>query len=90
MPSIGTSFGSPSIFGGSIFASATFTSAICGITLAMRASFACGVPATAAFTFSFGLSSGIFAKSSGSASFATYSHDPSKVVARNHRPETST
>ena len=31
----------------------------------MSASFACCVPATAAFTFSFSLSSGIFAKSGG-------------------------
>src|SRR5512143_2649449 len=90
VPSIGASFGSPSIFGGSIFASATFTSAIWGITLAMRASFACAVPATAAFTFSFSLSSGIFAKSAGSASLATYSHGPSKDAARNQRPEMST
>ena len=77
VPSIGASFTSPSNFGGSIFASSIFTSAVCGIALAISASFACGVPATAAFTFSFGLSSGIFAKSGGSASLATYSHGPS-------------
>src|SRR5512145_3293248 len=68
VPSIGASFGSPSIFGGSILVSATLTSATCGIALAMRASLAWGVPATAAFTFSLSLSSGIFAKSSGSES----------------------
>ena len=90
MPSIGTSFGSPSYFGGSIFASLTFTSAVCGMRLEMTASFAWGVPATAALTFSLSLSSGIFAKSGGSASFATYSHGPSCVAERNHRPETST
>jgi hypothetical protein len=65
------------------------TSAVCGIALAIRASFACGVPATAAFTFSFSLSSGIFAKSAGRASLATCSQGPSFELLRNQRPETS-
>ena len=89
VPSIGASFTSPSNFGGSIFVALTLTSAVCGIAFAISASFACGVPATAAFTFSFGLSSGIFAKSLGSAPLATYSHGPSLAAARNQRPEIS-
>src|SRR5215510_16125127 len=50
VPSMGASFTSPSNFGGSIFASLTLTAAVWGMALAMRASFACGVPATEAFT----------------------------------------
>ena len=90
VPSIGASFTSPSNFGASIFAWLILTSAVCGMALAISASFACGVPATAAFTFSFGLSSGIAAKSFGSASLATNSQGPSKDAARKKRPDTST
>jgi len=55
----------------------------------MRASFAWAVPATAAFTFSFALSSGIFAKSA--AGVVGYVlHGPSKDAEWNQRPEIST
>src|SRR4026207_1659486 len=90
VPSIGASFTSPSNFGWSIFVWLILTSAVCGIALAISASFACGVPATAGPTFSLGLSSGIWAKSFGSAPEATYSHGPSNDDARKKRPENST
>ena len=48
--------------------------AVCGIELAIRASFACGVPGTETSTLAFGLVAGIFAKSAG------------KLVAGNIRP----
>ena len=44
----------------------------------MTASFACGVPGTDAFTFSFGLSSAIAAKSGRQVAPATYSQGPAR------------
>lgn len=61
----------PSNRSGCIFVCEMRTAAVCGTVAAMAASCACGVPATDAFAFSFGLSSGILAKSSGSAFAAT-------------------
>src|SRR5215510_3245528 len=64
--------------------------AVCGISLAMTACCAWGVPGIAAFTFSFGLSSGILPKSGGKLVPGTYCHGPDKSGARNQRPVTST
>src|SRR5262245_8944852 len=66
------------------------TVAVCGMSLAMTASCACGVCGTAALTFSLGLSSGIWAKSGGRFVPATYCHGPAKSDARNQRPVTRT
>ena len=65
MPSIGFNWGGPSYFGVGSFASARLIAAVSGRLLAITASCAWGVPGTDAFTFSLGLSSGIFAKSGG-------------------------
>src|SRR5262245_13564625 len=88
---VGTGFssGAPVITGVKV-ALARSTTAVCGISLAMRASCACGVPGTEAFTFSLGLSSGIWAKSGGRLVPATYCHGPEKPGARNQRPVTRT
>ncbi len=53
----------------------------------MSASAACGVAGTEAFTFSFGLSSGILPKLAGSFPPGTYSHGPFSDDALNQRPE---
>src|SRR5215469_13032192 len=66
------------------------TDAVSGIWFAMTASCACAVPGIDAFTFSFGLSSGIFEKSGGRSLAATYCHGPVNAGARNQRPVTST
>ena len=64
--------------------------AICGISAAMAASCACGVPGTEAFTFSFGLVSGMSAKSTGRSVPGSQDHGPVSCEARNQRPVTST
>jgi hypothetical protein len=56
----------------------------------MAAASACGVPGNDAFTFSFGLSSGIFAKSGGRSFPGTNFHGPDRPGAENHRPVTRT
>ena len=66
------------------------TCAVCGICVAISASFACAVPGIDAFTFSFGLSSGIFMNPAGKSLAATYCQGPLKFGALNHRPLTST
>ena len=53
----------------------------------MSASAACAVPGTEAFTFSFGLSSGMLAKEAGSFPPGTYSQGPLSDAARYQRPE---
>ena len=87
VPAIAASFGSPSNSGGVIVVSLTSTFAVWGIWSAMRDSAACDVPGTDALTFSFGLSSGMFAKSAGSARPETYSHGPLSEGPRYQRPE---
>src|SRR5262245_40297228 len=90
VPSIGSTLGSPSNAGVNV-AVLRFTIAVCGMLLATIASSACSVPGTDAFTFSTGLSSGIFRKSSGSLSPGTYAHGPVSVDGpANQRPATST
>src|SRR5262245_53604007 len=86
---IGFSTVGPSITGTNV-ALARYTFAVCGISLAMSISCACGVPGIEAFTFSLGLSSGIRVKSAGKSLAATYCHGPSRPGAPNHRPVTST
>ena len=66
VPWIGFISGSPSNVTFSAFA-VRCTVAVCGIDAVTTASFDCCVPATDAFTFSTGLSSGILAKSGGQA-----------------------
>src|ERR1051325_5664375 len=61
--------------------------AVCGIALAINASFACGVPGTETSTEAFACVAGIFAKSAGSFSLLTYCHGPSIDCAANQRPE---
>ena len=51
---------------GSIVVPARLMVAVWGMEFAIAACCACGVPGTAAFTFSTGLASGILAKSAGS------------------------
>ena len=64
------------------------TSAVWGMLLSMTASWACGVPGTAASTAPRGCVSGIFAKAAGTFSCGTYSHGPSvRDGPRNHRPD---
>ena len=48
------------------------------------------MPGTDAFTFSIGLSSGIFAKSGGRLEAGTYVHGPAVEGALNQRPEIRT
>ena len=90
MPSIGLSWGGPSYLGAGSFASLTLIAAVSGRLFAITASCACGVPGTDAFTFSLGLSSGIFAKSGGRSLPGTNVQGPAVVSARNQRPATST
>src|SRR5579862_9187156 len=89
VPSIGLICGVPSIVIGLAIWAERCTVAVCGIELATTASCACGVPGTDAFTFSIGLSSGIFAKSGGRLDAGTYVHGPAVEGALNQRPETS-
>src|SRR5262245_31616808 len=90
VPSIGFSWGGPSYVGVLSFASLTLIAAVSGRLFAITASCACGVPGTDAFTFSLGLSSGIFAKSGGRSLPGTNVQGPARASARNHRPATST
>src|SRR5262245_29621894 len=90
VPSIGFVCTAPSITGGAILASLRLTAAVCGMLFAISASSACGVPATEALTFSFGLSSGMLAKSAGRPSLGTLCQDPPRFGERNQRPESST
>src|SRR5215510_1829366 len=85
----GCSSGAPEMTGVKVAVARSMV-AVCGIALAMMASCACGVPGTEAFTFSFGLSSGIWAKAGGRLVPATYCHGPEKPGARNQRPVTRT
>ena len=64
--------------------------AVCGISLAITASRACGVPGTDASTSPFGWLSGMRAKSGGSRSPLTNCQGPCSDGARNQRPESST
>jgi hypothetical protein len=66
------------------------TLTVLGMLLAMTASCAWTVPGTDAFAFSWGLSSGMFAKSPGRLVPGTWSHGPAKDAARNQRPEINT
>ena len=77
MPGIGVSTTAPLISGLNV---AVFrsTGAISGIWLEMTASWACDVPGTEAFTFSFGLSSGMNRKSDGRSRPLTYCHGPER------------
>src|SRR5262245_28432581 len=86
---IETHFGSPSNRGGSMWVLAMGTAAVWGTVAAIAASFACGVPATDALTFSLSLSSGIFANSAGNALLATNVHGPASARERNQRPDSS-
>src|ERR1700751_4794671 len=87
VPSIGFICGLPSIVTGWALVVETVTAAVCGMLFATTASCACRVPGTDPLTFSIGLSSGIDAKSFGSASNATYVHGPSGPGALNQRPD---
>ena len=71
-------------------ASLRLIAAVSGMLLAITASWAWAVPGTDAFTFSFGLSSGILAKSGGKSRPGTYVQGPASEAARNQRPVTST
>src|SRR5215510_1530978 len=86
---MGTNLGEPSYVAVKR-AELRFTVAVCGMLLAMTASWACGVPGIEASTRPAGLCSGIFAKSDASWPPGTYSHGPSAERARNHRPEMRT
>src|SRR5687768_16383498 len=87
-PSIALNFGGPS-YATVRCVSAIVTVAVCGIELAMTASFACGVPGTETSTFALAWVGGIFVKSPGSARPSTYAHFPSSADDLNHRPEIS-
>src|SRR5215475_9484493 len=63
------------------------TVASCGTEFAIKASCACGVPATEASTTPGGPSFGMRAKSAGNAVAATYVHGPLMLGARYQRPE---
>src|SRR5262249_62332120 len=86
---IGLRSGAPLITGEN-FALTRETVAVCGISLAMTACCAWGVPGIAAFTFSFGLSSGILPKSGGKLVPGAYCPGPDKSGARHQRPVTAT
>src|ERR1051326_1070368 len=89
VPSIGRKSGAPSICGFCIFVSrGTFV--LSGMAFASNASVACCVPGMLAFTFSFGLLSGILAKSDASWLAGTNRHGPSSDGARYQRPEINT
>src|SRR5262249_29533615 len=90
VPSMGLSWGGPSYFGVSSFVLLFLIAAVSGRLFAITASWAWAVPGTDAFTFSLGLSSGIFAKSGGRFLPGTKVHGPAGVSARNQRPVTST
>src|SRR5262245_37685617 len=83
----GCSSGAPEMTGVKV-AVARSTVAVCGISLAMMASCACGVPGTEALTFSFRLSSVIWAKAGGRLVPATYCHGRGNPAARTRRPST--
>src|SRR5262245_31946348 len=87
---MGLSWGGPSYFGVSSLALLFLMAAVSGRLFAITASPAWGVPGTDAFTFSLGLSSGIFAKSGGRSLPGTKAHGPARASARNQRPVTST
>src|SRR5262245_56851406 len=89
VPSIGRVSG---VFGktSTIVAVARSTSAVCGICVAMIASFDCIVPGSDAFTFSLGLPSGISPKAGGRSLAATWAQGPFNPGATNQRPLTST
>src|ERR1700675_4502067 len=89
VPSMGFTCGVPSKVIGSACA-VRWTVAVCGTLLSMTASCACVVPGTEAFTFSIGLSSGIFAKSGGRLAGGTYVQGPAVDAALNQRPAMST
>src|SRR4029450_1175949 len=86
---IGPRSGAPLITGVNL-ALVRSTVAVCGISLAMTVSCACAVAGIEAFTFSFGLSSGILKKSDGKLLPGTYCHGPAESGARNQRPVTRT
>ena len=69
------------------FASERVIVAVCGMELAINASFASGVPGTDASTVPLGLSAGIFPKSGGISAAVTNVQDPSSVPLLNQRPE---
>src|SRR5215813_309682 len=85
---MGRTSGAPSMTGANC-ARARSIVAIWGISLAITASCAWSVPGTDAFTFSFGLVSGMRAKSGGRFAPATYSHGPAMYAPRNQRPAIS-
>src|SRR5690348_10896252 len=91
VPSMAASAGSlPSKNGaGSSFAKLRSILVVVGMLLAITASCAWRVPGTDAFTFSFGLSSGIFAKSAGRLLPGMYVQGPPSPGALNQRPEVS-
>src|SRR6516165_662381 len=84
--SIGSNFASPSYCTVS-FASERVMVAVCGIELAINASFACGVPGTDTSTVALGLLVGIFAKSGAISAALTKAHGPSSVEPLNQRPD---
>src|SRR6516162_3769775 len=89
VPSIGTNVASPSYCTVS-FASERVMVAVCGIELAINASFDSGVPGTEARTVALGLSGGILAKSGGSSVAPAKLHGASREAPLNQRPEIRT
>src|SRR5262245_21128731 len=83
----GLHWGGPSNTGVNFGPPVRRTVAFCGIEFAMRASCACGVPATEASTTPGGPSFGMRAKSAGSPLPATQVHGPLMLGARYKRPE---
>src|SRR5262245_13653292 len=78
--------GSPSYWA-SYLASSRLTSAVCGMLLAITASWAAGVPGTVARTLALGLDVAIFEKSFGRSSPSTKAHGPfSRDFERYQRP----
>ena len=87
---IGWNCGGPSKLGTKLGPPVSGTVAVCGIELAITASCACGVPATAASTTAAGELVGMCAKSGGKALAGTKLHGPLVPAARNQRPDNST
>src|SRR6185369_6599967 len=89
VPGTGANCGTPSKFGVNFGPFSSGMVAVCGIEFSITASCACGVPATVGNTAPAGDCGGIFAKSAGSASFATNVHGPVSAGPLNHRPDSS-
>src|SRR5215468_7297035 len=90
VPSIGRSCGVPSMVGLYSGPPLRGMTAVCGTELAITASFAWGVPATAVSTRAAGLLAGILRNSAGRSLLLTKVQGPVSLGAWNQRPEIST